>query len=306
MTKTSLTIATRESPLALWQAEWVKTQLEKLHPTLSIELLGLTTTADKLLEVPLTTVGGKGLFVKELEEALLDGRADIAVHSMKDVPMVLPDGLFLPVICVREDPRDAFISNSYLSLDELPADALLGTSSLRRQSQLMALRPDIKMENLRGNVNTRLRRLDAGDFSALILASAGLKRLNLASRIRTYLSLEHCLPAAGQGALGIECRKDDWETQTLIALLNHRESHLTVTAERAVGKRLGGGCQVPLAAYAEIVDQKIFLRALVASRDGQVILRAEHTDLPDNVETLGNLVAEELLQQGAEKILYGS
>lgn len=304
MAKTTLTIATRESPLALWQAEWVKSQLEKLHPTLIVNLLGLTTTADKLLDIPLATVGGKGLFVKELEEALLDGRADIAVHSMKDVPMQFPEGLFLPVICEREDPRDAFVSNAFSSFEDLPKDAVLGTSSVRRQSQLASLRSDIVMENVRGNVNTRLKKLDQGDFTALILAAAGLKRLNLASRIRAYLSFEQCLPAAGQGALGIECRKEDWETQTLIALLNHQETHLTVSAERAVCQRLGGGCQVPLAAYAEVVDQKIFLRALVASQDGQRILRAEHTSSPMNPDNLGFLVAEDLIAQGAEKILY--
>ena len=304
MAKSTLTIATRESPLALWQAEWVKSQLEKFHPSLTINLLGLTTTADKLLDIPLATVGGKGLFVKELEEALLDGRADIAVHSMKDVPMEFPEGLFLPVICEREDPRDAFVSNAYNTFAELPADALLGTSSLRRQSQLAYLRSDVRMENVRGNVNTRLKKLDQGDFTALILAAAGLKRLNYSSRIRSYLSIEQSLPAAGQGALGIECRKEDWETQTLIALLNHQETHLTVTAERAVCQRLGGGCQVPLAAFAEIVEQKIFLRALVASKKERLILRTEQTGSPDHPERLGFLVAEDLITQGAEKILY--
>lgn len=303
MAKKMITIATRESPLALWQANWVKTQLETLHPALTIQLLGLTTTADKMLEIPLATVGGKGLFVKELEEALLDGRADIAVHSMKDVPMELPEGLFIPVMCEREDPRDVFVSNDYATLDELPAESRLGTSSLRRQSQVAALRPDLYMENLRGNVNTRLSKLDRGDFAGIILASAGLKRLNLASRIRSYLNMDQCLPAAGQGVLGIECRKNDWETQTLIALLNNLESFVCVTAERAVCMRLGGGCQAPIAAFAEIVDQKIFLRALVASKEGKTILRAEHTDILQNAEALGYMAAEDLLTQGAEKIL---
>jgi hydroxymethylbilane synthase len=303
MTKSSLIIATRESPLALWQASFVKAQLEKHHPHLVVSLLGITTTADTMLETPLLQIGGKGLFVKELEEALLDGRADIAVHSMKDVPMELPPGLCLPVMCEREDPRDAFVSLQFDSLDDLPKKALLGTSSLRRQSQLASLRPDIEMKYLRGNVNTRLSRLERGDYAAIILAAAGLKRLNLQQYIRSYLSLDQSLPAAGQGVLGIECRSDDIETQKFIASLNHTESQLCVTAERAMCQRLGGGCHVPVAAFADIVDNKIFLRGLVADPRGDQILRAEHTDILENPVLLGKKVAEDLIAQGGLDIL---
>lgn len=304
MSKSSLIIATRESPLALWQANWVKQQLQKHHPSLKITLLGLTTTADKLLETPLYQVGGKGLFVKELEEALLDGRADIAVHSMKDVPMELPPGLCLPVMCEREDPHDAFVSNQFETLQSLPSGAILGTSSLRRQSQLVHLRPDVHIESLRGNVNTRLKRLDSGDYTALILAAAGLKRLGFEKRIRSTLSIEQCLPAAGQGVLGIECRENDAATKALILPLNHTESYQCVLAERALCSKLGGGCQLPVAAYAEIRDEKLFLRGLVASSDGAKIIRAECTDLSQNAEKLGSQVADDLLQQGANEILH--
>jgi hydroxymethylbilane synthase len=303
MTKSSLIIATRESPLALWQASFVKTQLEKHHPHLIVNLLGITTTADKMLETPLLQIGGKGLFVKELEEALLDGRADIAVHSMKDVPMELPPGLSLPVMCEREDPRDVFVSLEFDTLDDLPSRAILGTSSLRRQSQLASLRPDLEMKYLRGNVNTRLARLERGEYAAIILAAAGLKRLNLQHYIRSYLSLEQSLPAAGQGVLGIECRSQDMETQKLIASLNHRESQLCVTAERALCLRLGGGCHVPVAAFADIVEGKIFLRGLVANPQGTLILRAEHVDTLENAVPLGKKVADDLIAQGALDIL---
>jgi hydroxymethylbilane synthase len=303
MIKNFLTIATRESPLALWQAHWVKFQLEKHHPHMDIKLLGLTTIADKMLDTPLLKIGGKGLFVKELEEALLDGRADIAVHSMKDVPMELPLGLSLSVMCEREDPRDAFVSIKFDTLEDLPVGAILGTSSLRRQSQLARLRPDIEMRYLRGNVNTRLERLEQGDYAAIILAAAGLKRLNLQKYIRSYLSVEQSLPAAGQGVLGIECRLNDIETQKLIALLDDTKSRLCVTAERALCRRLGGGCHVPVAAYADIVDDKIFLRGLVANPQGTRILRSAHTDHIDNASQLGMKVADELIAQGALDIL---
>lgn len=303
MSRSVLTIATRESPLALWQARWVRARLEQLHPGLTVELLGLTTAGDQITDVPLLQAGGKGLFVKELEEALLSERADIAVHSMKDVPMELPPGLCLPVMCEREDPRDAFISNQFTFLDELPADAQIGTSSLRRQSQLYALRPDVKLENLRGNVNTRLSRLDNNDFAAIILAAAGLKRLNLANRIRSYLSIEQSLPAAGQGVLGIECRSGDKVIQSLISPLNHTESALCVTAERAMCRHLGGGCHVPVAAYATIEKNKILLRGLVARPDGALLLRSEHNGEMNLPEKLGIRVAKDLVQQGAEAIL---
>lgn len=303
MTRSVLTIATRKSPLALWQANWVKTRLEQLHPNLTVKLLGLTTSGDEITDVPLLQAGGKSLFVKELEEALFNERADIAVHSMKDVPMTLPPGLCLSVICEREDPRDAFVSNQFTFLDELPGQAQIGTSSLRRQSQLYALRPDVKLENLRGNVNTRLSRLDNNEFAAIILAAAGLKRLNLENRIRSYLSSEQSLPAAGQGALGIECRTGDKMIQSLISPLNHVESAVCVTAERAMCNYLGGGCHAPVAAYAMLEKNKIVLRGLVARPDGTLLLRAEQSGEINLPEKLGISVAKELVQQGAEAIL---
>lgn len=303
MTKRRLIIATRESPLAMVQSEWVKAELQKLHPHLAVEFLGITTQGDKRLDVTLRTIGGKGLFVKELEEALYDGRADIAVHSMKDVPMELPEGLCLPVICEREDPRDAFVSNQYHSIMELPISASIGTASLRRQTQLRALRSDLDLKDLRGNMNTRLRRLDEGDFNAIILAAAGLKRLGFSDRIRAYLSTEQSLPAAGQGALGIECREDDAAIRELIAPLNHAATSYAVIAERAVCRRLQGGCQVPIAAYAEVHHGKLKLRGLVSNRSGTKILRAKLEGSVENAEEIGKRVGEELFQQGAEKIL---
>jgi hydroxymethylbilane synthase len=304
MTPLSLIIATRESPLALWQANWVKMRLEVLYPQLQVTLLGLTTSGDQVIDIALLPAGGKGLFVKELENALLEGRADIAVHSMKDVPMHLPPGLCLPIICEREDPRDVFVSNRFASLSELPSQAKVGTSSLRRQSQLYAARSDIFLENLHGNVNTRLRRLDQDEFAAIILAAAGLKRLNLQDRIRSYLSPEQSLPAAGQGVLGIECRIDDLPTQTLIAALNDAVSYTCVTAERAMCRHLGGGCHTPIAAYATIDSGQILLRGLVARPDGSLLLRAEHSvPMLSDAEALGITVAEDLLQQGAAMIL---
>jgi hydroxymethylbilane synthase len=303
MTKRRIIIATRESPLALAQAEWVKHRLEKQHPHLTVELLGMTTTGDKRLDVALRQIGGKGLFVKELEEALFDGRADIAVHSMKDVPMALPDGLCLPVICERDDPRDAFVSNQYSSIMTLPRSAVVGTASLRRQTQIRALRSDLELKDLRGNMNTRLKRLDEGDFDAIILAGAGLKRLGMSARIRGYFSVEESLPAAGQGALGIECRADDVSVQALIAPLNHPTTAYAVTAERAVCRRMEGGCQVPIAAYAEVHHDELFLRGLVSNRAGTRILRAKLTGRCDNANEIGTRVGEELVQQGAEKLL---
>ena len=303
MTKRHLIIATRESPLAISQAEWVKNQLQKLHPHLAVELLGITTQADKMLDMPLRTIGGKGLFIKELEDALLAGRADIAVHSMKDVPMELPPGLIVPVVCEREDARDAFVSVQYASLAQLPRFVVVGTSSLRRQTQLRALRADIEIQDLRGNVNTRLQRLDKGDFAAIILAGAGLKRLGLANRIRAYLSTDDVLPSAGQGALGIECREDDDAIRQLIAPLDHPITHTCVTAERAVCRRLNGGCQIPVAAYAEMHHAELTVRGLVSNRDGKRILHAKLSGEPKHAESMGTRVADELLQQGAEKIL---
>jgi len=303
MTASSLTIATRESPLALCQAHYVKQRLKQIHPELTVTLLGMTTRGDTMQDVSLLTAGGKSLFVKELEDALLTGRADIAVHSMKDVPMILPAGLCLNVMCEREDPRDVFISNRFSELEQLPAHAIVGTSSLRRQSQLLARYPDVEARELRGNVNTRLSRLDNGDYDAIVLAAAGLIRLNLADRIRYFLSLEQSLPAAGQGVLGIECRDNDRETQRLIAPLNHLASYICVKAERAMCKRLGGGCHVPVAAYAEKKNGQVYLRGLVATPDGKLVLRASRSDAWEQAEILGESVANDLLQQGAEDVL---
>ncbi len=301
--KKSITIATRESKLALWQANWVKSQLEKLHHGLKVNLLGLTTIADKMLETNLNKLGGKGLFVKELEEALLDKRADIAVHSMKDVPTDLPYRLILPVMCERADPHDAFVSNNYAKLMDLPNGAIVGTSSLRRSTQIKALRPDIEIKFLRGNVNTRLAKLDNADYDAIILASAGLKRLEFDERIASALTLEECLPSAGQGVLGIECREEDVETIDLIKPLLHQATQTRVLTERIVCKRLGGSCQVPIAAYAAILDDKLWLRALVADPNGTTILRAEGKSSINSYQELGNNVADILIEKGALDIL---
>jgi len=303
MTKRHITIATRESPLALEQTESVKRLLQEQYPTLSVDFLGITTQADKQLDVVLTDIGGKGLFVKELEEALYDGRADIAVHSMKDVPMDLPQGLILPVIGEREDARDAFVSNKYASLMALPAGAVVGTSSLRRQTQLHAIRPDVEWRNLRGNINTRLRKLDDGEYDAIILAAAGLKRMGFADRIREVIPSWESLPSAGQGALGIECRASDSSVIELITPLNNEKTNLCVTAERAMCRRIGGGCKVPVAAYAQINNGVLTLRGLVANKDGTRFLRAHRDGDPNDPESIGLDAAEDLLQQGAAEIL---
>lgn len=299
----SLVIATRESPLALWQAKWVQQQLQKIYPTLSVTLLGLTTTADQTLNTTLQKIGGKGLFVKELEDALLNGQADIAVHSMKDVPMDLAPEFFIAAVCERDDPHDAFVSNDYQTLFELPAGAKVGTSSLRRQSQLAALRPDLQLVNLRGNINTRLLRLDAGEFAAIILAAAGLKRLGLNERIRSVLTIEQVLPAAGQGALAIECLASNQHVIDLMAPLNHAQTDACVTAERALCRRLGGGCQVPIGAFAELLNDHVKLRGLVGRPDGTLLLHAEHRGATQTVDALGVNVAEQLLEKGAANIL---
>jgi len=303
MPKNQLIIATRESPLALKQANWVKIHLEAIHPDLKVKLLGMTTQADRMLTISLSKVGGKGLFVKELEEALLDARADIAVHSVKDMPMELPVGLCMPIVCDREDPRDVFISDQFTSLAQLPEGAAVGTSSLRRHCQLLAIRPDLTIIPLRGNVNTRLDRLEKGEFAALILAAAGLKRLGLQNRFHSYLSIEQMLPAVGQGALGIECRVYDQEIHELITPLNHDATQICVTTERAMCKHLGGGCQLPVGSYAEIVQDRILLRGLVGSVDGQRLIYAQGTDAMQNAKELGIKIAEELLQKGAGEIL---
>ncbi len=298
-----LRIATRKSALALWQAEYVKSRLESIHPQLTVELLPLTSRGDIILDVPLAKVGGKGLFVKELETALLDDKADIAVHSMKDLPMEFPHGLGLSVICEREDPRDAFVSNKFRHFDELPNGAIVGTSSLRRQCQLLALRPDIEIRFLRGNVNTRLAKLDAGQYDAIILASAGLIRLKMAERISQYIAPELCLPAGGQGAVGIECRNADVDTHALLAPLNHDLSATAVTAERAMNRRLEGGCQVPIACYAIHQNNGLWLRGLVGEPDGTEILTADISGAVADAEQMGVTLAETLLTAGAGRIL---
>lgn len=307
LTAGPLRIATRKSPLALWQAEFIRAELQRLHAGLVVELVTFTTQGDKILDTPLAKIGGKGLFVKELEVALLDGRADIAVHSMKDVPMDFPEGLALIAIGEREDPRDAFVSNAYASLDALPQGAVVGTSSLRRQCQLRHIRPDLVIKDLRGNVNTRLAKLDAGEYSALILASAGLIRLGFEARIRCHLAAEISLPAVGQGALGIEARVGDARVAQLIAPLNHAASAARVSAERAMNRALQGGCQVPIAGYAELQHshqgEQLHLRALVGSVDGRTIIRDEIRGDSAHAEALGHELAQRLLAAGAGDIL---
>ena len=303
MLEKTLKIATRQSPLALWQANYVKDRLQQLYPDLTIELVPMVTKGDVILDSPLAKIGGKGLFVKELENALLNKKADIAVHSMKDVPMQFPKGLGLSVICQREDPRDAFVSHSYRTFAELPQGAVVGTSSLRRQCQLKALHPDLDIRSLRGNVGTRLSKLDNGDYDAIILASAGLIRLGLADRIASFIDVEQSLPAAGQGAVGIECRTDDMQVQALLAPLADAETTYCVRAERAMNNHLQGGCQVPIGGYAVLQQGQLYLRALVGDIDGSRIIRAEGKSPVENAEALGVQIAEQLLAQGADKIL---
>lgn len=302
MTRT-LRIATRKSALALWQAEHVKARLEALHKNLTVVLVPMVSRGDKILDVPLAKVGGKGLFVKELEHALLNDEADIAVHSMKDVPMEFPEGLGLATICEREDPRDAWVSSTYASIDDLPAGSIVGTSSLRRQSQLLAKRPDLTVKFLRGNVNTRLAKLDAGEYDGILLAAAGLIRLEMPERIRQTLTPEQCLPAGGQGAVGIECRMADQATLELIAPLHHQTTAEQVLAERALNRRLEGGCQVPIACYAIQQNEQLWLRGLVASTDGTTVIYDEITGNPSDGEKLGVQLAERLLAAGADVIL---
>ncbi len=303
MAARTLRIATRKSPLALWQANFVKDRLEALHPDLQVELVPMSTQGDKILDTPLAKVGGKGLFVKELETAMLEGRADIAVHSMKDVPVEFPDGLGLHTICEREDPRDAFVSNHFNQIDELPQGAVVGTSSLRRQCQLRAARPDLVIRDLRGNVNTRLAKLDAGDYDAIILAAAGLKRLEMAHRIAAFIEPEQSLPANGQGAVGIECRLDDHELHALLAPLEHPETRIRVLTERAMNRALQGGCQVPIGAYALVQGEEVWLRGLVGSPDGSRVIRDEIRGPLAEGEALGHTLAQRLLAAGADVIL---
>lgn len=302
-TKVTLRIATRKSALALWQAHYVKAELERHHPDLTVELRPMTSKGDHILDVPLAKVGGKGLFVKELEHAMLAGDADIAVHSMKDVPMEFPEGLGLAVICPREDPRDALVSNHYGSLNDLPYQANVGTSSLRRQCQLAAMRPDLKISFLRGNVNSRLQKLDQGDYDAIILAAAGLIRLEMGDRIRQFIEPELSLPAGGQGAVGIECRMADTDTLALLKPLHHRDTADRVTAERAMNRRLEGGCQVPIGCYAELDGDTLWLRGLVGQPNGEVVLQDEIRGPRSEAENLGVTLAERLLAAGADRIL---
>jgi hydroxymethylbilane synthase len=313
MKKNKVVIGTRGSKLALWQAEWVKAELQRMNPGLEIELNKIKTTGDKILDVPLAKVGGKGLFVKEIEEALLKGEADLAVHSMKDVPTEFPESLHLAVICRREDPRDVFIarctSQSAKSFRELPRGAIVGTSSLRRSSQLLSIRPDLTIKQLRGNLETRFRKLDEGQFDAIILAAAGVKRLGWEKRITEVIGTEISLPAIGQGAIGIECRIGDEFINQLIAPLNHEETAICVRAERALLKRLQGGCQVPIAAHAVLTDSRLVMDGLVGSVTGDRIIKDHLEGQPAEGESIGKRLGEMLLAKGADKILaevYGS
>ena len=299
----SIRIATRKSPLAMWQAEHVTARLKALHPGLTVEIIGMTTKGDQLLDSPLSKVGGKGLFVKELEQGMLAGEADIAVHSMKDVPVEFPEGLHLAVIMERENPYDAFVSNTYANLAELPEGACVGTSSLRRQCQLADRRPDLRIEPLRGNVNTRLAKLDAGEYDAIILAAAGLIRLGFEARIRDCIDPVDSLPAIGQGAIGIECRVDDERVHQLIAPLADRDTTDRVLAERAMNARLNGGCQVPIGGHAVLDGDQLILKGLVGTTDGTRILRAEASGPRAEAEAIGVRVADDLLGQGADAIL---
>ncbi|RUO48312.1 hydroxymethylbilane synthase [Pseudidiomarina donghaiensis] len=302
MSKT-LTIATRKSLLAMWQAEHIKARLEQLHSDLSVELLPMSTKGDVILDTPLAKIGGKGLFVKELEVAMLEGKADLAVHSMKDLPVEFPEGLELFGICEREDPRDAFVSNNYAQLSELPEGAIVGTCSLRRKCQILANFPHLVVHDLRGNVQTRLRKLDEGQFDAIILAASGLIRLELTDRIKQRIPADLCLPANGQGVLGIECRSDDKATKALLAPLTCADTRSCVLAERAMNRRLQGGCQVPIGAYAELHGDQIHLRGLVGRPDGSEIVEGDIKGHRDHAEALGTELAEYLLARGAGKIL---
>ncbi|HJH09985.1 MAG TPA: hydroxymethylbilane synthase [Psychrobacter pasteurii] len=314
----TLNIATRKSPLAMWQAEHIKSRLESLYPELEVNLVTMVTQGDKILDTPLAKIGGKGLFVKELEQALYDGRADIAVHSLKDVPMELPEGLILGTYCKRETPTDAFVSNTYDKLEELPQGAVVGTASLRRQCQIKAFRPDLQIKSLRGNVQTRLSKLDAGEYDAIILATSGLKRVELSERIKQEIDIDISLPAVGQGALAIECRADDEAVLALLKPLNDGQARIRLKAERALNRRLEGGCQVPIAAYAVIEkdaeqshQKTLWLRGRVGSEDGTVLLKSDkrieltgdQASREAQAEQLGIEVADELLSLGADSIL---
>jgi len=301
--KNHIKIGTRGSALALWQAEWVKSELEKKYPEVAVSLVKIKTTGDKILDVPLAKVGGKGLFVKEIEEALFAEEIDLAVHSMKDVPTVLPEGLHLGAITRREDPRDALLSQNRMQFHDLPKGAKVGTSSLRRQAQLMHARPDLQIHQLRGNVDTRIRRLREGHFDAIVLAAAGVKRLGFAADVAEYLSTEISLPAIGQGALGIECRMRDGQLNELLSFFNDPDSRACISGERALLRRLEGGCQVPIACYAHMQNENVHLAGLVASVDGSRVVKGSLIGDPVRVEQLGTMLAENLLSRGAAAIL---
>ncbi|MGK0291102.1 MAG: hydroxymethylbilane synthase [bacterium] len=302
MSKT-LRIATRSSALALWQAYWVKDQIQSHFPEVQIELLQMKTKGDIILDTPLSKIGGKGLFVKELENAILEGSADIAVHSMKDVPTELPEGLEISVITKRAEHQDAFVSNTYKSFEELPQNAVVGTSSLRRIAQLQRQRPDLEFKSLRGNVNTRLRKLDEGQFDAIILAAAGLVRLEMEDRITQTIPVEISLPAIAQGAVGIESRIDDKDILKYLNPLKDRITTLQITAERALLTRLNGGCQVPIAGYATIKDERITLTGIVASPDGKQFIKIKKEGSVDQATEIGVSLGEEILKQGGREIL---
>jgi hydroxymethylbilane synthase len=298
-----LVIASRESALAMWQARHIQSILQALYPQTQVEILGMTTTGDQILDSPLARIGGKGLFVKELEQALADGRADLAVHSMKDVPMNLPEGFLMAATGEREDPRDAFVSNHFTNLAALPAGSVVGTSSLRRQSQLQARFPHLEIESLRGNLQTRLRKLDEGQYAAIILAAAGLKRLGLEARIADLIDPDDSIPAVGQGALGIEISAARSDLLSVLAPLNHADTACCVEAERGMSRALAGSCTVPLGAYAEKHGERIHIRGFVASVDGREMLRESLTGSPHNPEQLGQQLAQKLVERGADKIL---
>jgi len=303
MPENRIRIATRKSQLALWQAEHVAALLRRFHPGLEVELVGMSTQGDRVLDTPLAKIGGKGLFVKELEQGMLAGEADLAVHSMKDVPVELPAGLHIAVVLEREDPRDAFVSPRFDGIDELPAGARVGTSSLRRRCQLAEMRPDLDIADLRGNVNTRLDKLDRGHYDAVVLASAGLRRLGLEDRIRQALGPEVMLPAIGQGVIGVECRVGDARIQQLLAPLSHADTEVRIRAERALNHHLHGGCQVPIAGHAELGHGVVVLRGLVGRPDGSEVVHGVISGRPDDAEELGAVLAEDLLSRGARSIL---
>lgn len=298
-----LVIASRESALAMWQARHIQARLQALYPDTAVEILGMTTTGDQILDSPLARIGGKGLFVKELEQALADGRADLAVHSMKDVPMNLPEGFALAATGEREDPRDAFVSVHHQYLEDLPHGSVVGTSSLRRQSQLQARFPHLQIESLRGNLQTRLRKLDEGQYAAIILAAAGLKRLGLGERITQLISAENSIPAVGQGALGIEIRADRDDMRKLLEPLNHADTAACVEAERAMSRALAGSCTVPLGAYAHIENGMLHMTGFVASTDGKEMVRDFVDGAPKDADALGRTLAQKLINHGADRIL---